>query len=83
VRALAARSLGALGVREAVPALAARLTDRSWWVRRHAAYALARLDAPGRAALEHVRAASPDRYAREMAAEALDGGWPPREARRA
>lgn len=76
VRAQAARSLGRNGVRLAggpavIAALAAGLEDRAWWVRRHAAYALARLGPAGRAELERIAAASSDRYAREMAGEAL------------
>ena len=71
VRAQAARSLGRLGAPQAVGALGARLEDRAWWVRRHAAYALAVLGEDGRAELERIRGASPDRYAREMADEAL------------
>jgi hypothetical protein len=72
VRAQAARSLGGIGDARAVPALAACLTDRAWWVRRHAAYALAALGEAGRAELERAVSESPDRYAREMADEALE-----------
>lgn len=74
VRAQAARALGRLAQPQAVPALGALLEDRAWWVRRHAAYALAALGVVGRAELERVRAASADRYAREMAEEALRAG---------
>ncbi|MGH7742901.1 MAG: HEAT repeat domain-containing protein, partial [Candidatus Eiseniibacteriota bacterium] len=74
VRAQAARSLGRLGESQAIGALGARLEDRAWWVRHHAAYALAGLGAPGRAELERIRGASADRYAREMAEEALRAG---------
>jgi HEAT repeat protein len=47
------------------------LGDRSWWVRRSAADAMAELGPPGlgelgRAAVEH-----PDRYARDIAAQTL------------
>ena len=72
VRAQAARSLGLTRASIAVPLLAARLTDPSWWVRRHAAYALLELGDDGRIALRRAAEASPDPYAREMAAEALD-----------
>jgi HEAT repeat protein len=72
VRAQAARALGRIGDAGCAPALAACLTDRAWWVRRHAAYALAALGDQGRTELERVAAGSPDRYAREMAIEALE-----------
>ena len=71
VRAQAARALGRLGAPQAVRDLGARLEDRAWWVRRHAAYALAGLGKSGRTELERIRGASADRYAREMADEAL------------
>lgn len=74
VRAQAARALGRAGTPVAVTALAARLTDPSWWVRRHAAYALLEMGEAGRSALRHVVATTDDRYARDMAREALDGG---------
>ena len=81
-RAQAARALGQIHATAAVPALAARLTDPSWWVRRHAAYALRSLGRDGRAALRGVVASSDDAYARDMANEALAGGFPPASARR-
>jgi HEAT repeats len=71
VRAQAAWALGRVGEDAAVPSLAGCLGDRTWWVRRHAAYALSRLGERGIVALRHAAAASPDRYAREMAEEAL------------
>jgi HEAT repeat protein len=74
VRAQAARSLGRLRAPQAVRDLGARLEDRAWWVRHHAAYALAALGRPGRDELERIRVASSDRYAREMADEALRAG---------
>ena len=73
VRAQAAHALGRIGASDAVPGLAAALTDPSWWVRRHSAYALARLGAEGAAALSAEAVVSPDRYARDIAREALDG----------
>jgi len=76
VRAQAARALGLAGAAAAVAPLAASLTDRAWWVRRHAAYALLALGEAGRAALREAAAASPDRYARDIASEALAGGFP-------
>jgi len=74
VRAHAARALGEARVLLATEALAARLTDPVWWVRHHAAYALTALGDEGRAMLRAVATSSPDRYARDMAREALDGG---------
>lgn len=67
VRAQAARSLGAVGVSEAVPELSRALSDRSWWVRFRAALALAQLGDAGRGTLRAVRDL-PDRYAADMAA---------------
>jgi HEAT repeat protein len=75
VRAQAARALGRMRSPLAVHALAGSLTDRSWWVRRHAAYALAELGEDGRKALSATAAGSEDPYARDMAREALDGGF--------
>lgn len=66
VRAEAARSLGELGLPEAVPALAPLLRDGSWLVRLRAGLALAQLGERGRAALRLERT-GPDRYARDMA----------------
>jgi HEAT repeat protein len=74
VRAQAARALGRLGEPGAAAALGARLEDQAWWVRHHAAYALAGLGRQGRAELERIRGTSADRYAREMADEALRAG---------
>ena len=45
-------------------------------MRRHAAYALLALGEAGRAALLQAAAASPDPYARDIASEALAGGFP-------
>jgi len=75
VRAQAARALGRAHVVWAAPALAERLTDRSWWVRRHSAYALGVLGDEGIAALRRTVATSPDRYARDIALEVLEGGY--------
>jgi HEAT repeat protein len=76
VRAQAARALGRLGATAAVEPLAEVLGDHAWWVRRHAAYALLALGEPGRQALEQAARSHADRYAREMADEALSGGMP-------
>jgi len=74
VRAQVARALGACGGAESITPLGARLEDPAWWVRRHAAYALAGLGSAGRAELARIAAQSRDRYAREMADEALAAG---------
>ena len=74
VRAMAAQALGRLRSTPAVDALAQQLGDRSWWVRHHAAYALAAIGGDGHDALCECAARSADRYAREMAREALDHG---------
>jgi len=76
VRAQAARALGTTGDPAAIEPLAARLTDRAWWVRRHAAYALLALGEAGTAALRGIARHSPDPYARDIATEALGGGFP-------
>ncbi len=80
VRAQAAWALGRIGTPEAVAPLVARLSDLAWWVRRHAAYALLELGEPGHRALTEVGARAPDPYARDMACEALAGGFPTRAA---
>ena len=78
VRAQAAVAVGRLGNATHVPALRPLLADPAWWVRRHAAYALASLGDEGLAALREAAAADPDRYARDIATEALGGGFPGR-----
>jgi HEAT repeat protein len=75
VRAQAAKALGRMHAHHCEDALAAKLCDSAWWVRRHAAYALADLGEPGQLALANVVRSSTDRYAREMAREALDHDW--------
>jgi len=76
VRAQAAWALGRVGATEAIEPLVAALPDRAWWVRHHAAYALAALGAEGRTALLGVTQQSADPYARDIAEEALAGGFP-------
>lgn len=66
VRAAAARTLGLMESRTALPALTAALSDPVWLVRVRAAVALAQAGEPGRAALRVARN-GPDRYARDMA----------------
>jgi HEAT repeat protein len=75
VRAQAAKALGRMHAHHCEEALAAKLSDSAWWVRRHAAYALADLGEPGQLTLANVVRNSTDRYAREMAREALDHDW--------
>jgi len=48
-----------------------RLGDRSWWVRRQAAESLAAMGRAGLDQLGRAASAHPDRYARDMAAQAL------------
>jgi len=74
VRAMAAQALGRLKATPAIDALCRCVSDRSWWVRHHAAYALAELGHEGHDALCELAARSDDRYAREMAREALEYG---------
>ena len=66
VRAAAARTLGELGSRSAVPALTPVLSDPIWVVRVRAAVSLAQLGERGRAALRAARVGD-DRFARDMA----------------
>lgn len=66
VRAVAARSLGALGNASAVPRLAGGLRDVRWWVRFRCGLALAQLGDEGRRALADACRGA-DRYAGEMA----------------
>jgi HEAT repeat protein len=47
------------------------LGDRSWWVRRSAADAMAALGPAGLGELGHAATAHPDRYARDIAAQTL------------
>ena len=74
VRAQAAWALGRCRAPIAVYSLTTKLTDSSWWVRRHSAYALAEMGDDGREALLNVSENSTDRYARDMAQEALADG---------
>ena len=73
MRAQAARALGSIGwcAAPAVPGLAARLSDLSWWVRRNAAYSLGRMGIVGEHALGSVAESDRDPYARDAAREVL------------
>jgi len=79
VRAMAAQALGRLNASPAVDALAECVSDRAWWVRHHAAYALAAIGGDGHDALCDLAVRSDDRYAREMARDALEYGRDERE----
>jgi HEAT repeat protein len=72
VRAIAAQALGRLSASPAIDSLVACVSDRSWWVRHHAAYALLAIGGEAHDALCELAARADDRYAREMAREALD-----------
>jgi len=80
VRAMAAQALGRLSASPAIDALVRCVSDRSWWVRHHAAYALAAIGGEGHDALCQLAAHADDRYAREMAREALEHGSSERQA---
>jgi hypothetical protein len=71
VRAQAARSLGRIPGAGGVPALRKATCDSSWWVRRNACYALLGHDEEGLSTLRHISRSETDRYAKEMAIEAL------------
>ena len=73
-------ALGRLSASPAVDALAVCVSDRSWWVRHHAAYALAVIGAEGHDALCDLAARAEDPYAREMAKEALESAARARQA---
>lgn len=78
-RALAARSLGALGDGRAIPRLERAMGDPAYWVRHRAGEALARLSDAGRAALERALR-DPNPFVRDMAAQVLFMTAPPAEA---
>jgi HEAT repeat protein len=80
VRAMACQALGRLSASPAIDALARCVSDRTWWVRHHAAYALAAIGGDGHDALAELAAHADDRYAREMAREALEFGGGERQA---
>ena len=71
VRVNACRAARLLRPEEALPALWERLGDPSWWVRRAAAEAMARMGEAGAAQLRLAAREHPDRYGRDMAAQAL------------
>lgn len=71
IRIHAASAARLLPRAQALSLLAESLGDRSWWVRRAAADAMASLGAPGLAKLGRVARQHPDRFARDIAEQAL------------
>lgn len=71
VRIHATRAATLLPRRDALGELWHKLGDPSWWVRRAAAESLLLLGPPGRRVLVRAAAAHSDRFARDMAAQAL------------
>jgi HEAT repeat protein len=71
VRIHAAAAARLLPREQAFPVLWERLGDPSWWVRRAASEALARLGRAGLAELGRAAASHPDRFGRDMAAQSL------------
>lgn len=71
VRAQAARSLGRMPVADVLPRLERATSDMAWWVRRNASYAMTEFGVAGAAALRRIADSGVDRYASEMAVEAL------------
>ncbi|WP_373049604.1 HEAT repeat domain-containing protein [Vulgatibacter sp.] len=71
VRVHAARAAALLPIESAGEVLWRRLGDSSWWVRLAAAESLGALGAAGRSDLERAALDHPDRFARDMAQQAL------------
>ena len=71
VRSYAALALGRQGVAVDRKRLVAMMSDREWWVRYRAAQALLALPGVDAVAIEALRAALTDRYARDMLAQVL------------
>ncbi len=71
VRAAATRALARIGEPADLARLQALITDPSWVVRNQAAKAIVALPGAGQDALRAVEAATPDRYARNMAQHVL------------
>ncbi|HEX21648.1 MAG TPA: HEAT repeat domain-containing protein [Actinobacteria bacterium] len=70
VRGQAAKSLGFIGVPEAVNKLAFLLKDKVWWVRYLSAQSLANIGREGWARLEQAKH-SPDKFARDVSAQII------------
>ena len=71
IRSQAAKSLGKIADPAAVSALVGLTRDPVWWVRYQSATALANILPEGLLALEEVAKAAPDRFARDIADQAL------------
>lgn len=71
VRVHAVRAAALLPRESAIDLLWNRLGDASWWVRLAAAEALGTLGAEGRSTLERAVEVHPDRFARDIARQAL------------
>lgn len=71
VRVHAARAAALLPPELAIATLWRRLGDPSWWVRLAAAESLGHLGPSGHASLERAASTHPDRFARDMALQAL------------
>ncbi|MFT4704386.1 MAG: hypothetical protein ACI81R_002091 [Bradymonadia bacterium] len=71
VRAVTAQTAAALNDPGIATELGALISDRNWWVRYNAAWALKSLSAAGVHALEHVVATAEDPFARDMAKHIL------------
>lgn len=82
IRSQAAKSLGAVADPSAVPVLVTLTRDPVWWVRYHSARALANILPEGLMALEEIATAAPDRFASDIADQALyeAGEWQERAA---
>jgi HEAT repeat protein len=76
IRIHAAAAARFLPRRYALSLLSDRLGDRSWWVRRAAADSLVALGPAGLAELGRAVRAHPDRFARDMAEQALRDNVP-------
>lgn len=70
IRSQAAKAIGELKIKNVEPEIFKALGDSEWWVRHNAAIALINLGKAGRLQLEKAPT-SPDRFAQETAAEAL------------
>jgi len=71
VRMAAARALGRIGAAAEIPALVELLKDPVWWVRYHAAQAVAGLKGMTPEELQVVRETARDHFAADMLAHAL------------
>jgi HEAT repeat protein len=72
VRALASKALDSFGEVRAIEKLSEKLSDSQWWVRYNAAVALSHLKGAGVRKLANTVRSSPDRFARDIARQALE-----------